>query len=440
MGVADVAMVGHLGVPALAATGMGNMLNWGILSFMIGIRTATQTVVARRLGENRRAECGSALFNGLLMGSIYSLPFSILGYVFSEKIVPFFLIDPSAQAQCIVYTEIVFLGLFFSSLGFVFQGFFTGIEETKIQMKATISSNLLNVYLNAGLIFGTSGLREIFADTMFPFNQLHILWSWVEFPSLGVKGAAIATLIASTWLAMHYALYLFSPKIRKRFGINRPSLNATMLRRQTQLALPQGIQEMFVAVGWSFFYKIMGIIGLVELAATQVVFTIMHASFMPALGVGQACSTLVSKHMGEGRIDEAESSIKESIRLSEYIMGTMGMVFILFPEYILPIFTNDPEVIKIGVLILRLVGAIQFIDAIGFTLWFALSGAGDTFYPAVVESVLVWFFLIPFSYLTGIYFNAGYLGPWLVLSAHIFLFAVIMVWKVAQGDWKHIKV
>ena len=152
MGIADVAMVGHLGISALAATGMGNMLQWGVLSFMIGIRTATQTVAARRLGENKPLDCGPSLFNGLLMGSVYSIPFSILGYTFSKKIVPFFLVDPSAQVQCIVYTEIVFLGLFFSSLGFVFQGFFTGIEETKIHMKATISSNLLNVYLNAGLL------------------------------------------------------------------------------------------------------------------------------------------------------------------------------------------------------------------------------------------------------------------------------------------------
>ncbi len=428
MGIADVAMVGHLGAEALAATGMGNMLFWGLLSFMIGIRTATQTVAARRLGEKKHTECGSALFNGLLMGSVYSIPLSVLGYSYSENLVPFFLSNPEAQAQCIVYAKIVFPSLFFSAIGFVFQGFFTGIEETKVHMKATISSNLLNVYLNAGLIFGTAGLKEALENTIFPLSLLPLLWS------------AIATLIASVWLSAHYGIYLFSKKIRKVFGVGKPAINQVMLKRQLQLALPQGTQEMLVAVGWSFFYKIMGIIGLVELAATQIVFTIMHASFMPALGVGQACSTLVSKYMGEDRVDMAESSIKESVRLSEFIMGSMGLVFILFPEFILPIFTTDPAVIEIGVLTLRLVGAIQFIDAVGFTLWFALSGAGDTFFPAVVESLLVWAYLIPLSYVTGVYLNFGYMGPWFALLGHIFLFAAIMVWKVAQGKWKNIKV
>ncbi len=122
MGIADVAMVGHLGAEALAATGMGNMLFWGLLSFMIGIRTATQTVAARRLGEKKHTECGSALFNGLLMGSVYSIPLSVLGYSYSENLVPFFLSNPEAQAQCIVYAKIVFPSLFFSAIGFVFQG------------------------------------------------------------------------------------------------------------------------------------------------------------------------------------------------------------------------------------------------------------------------------------------------------------------------------
>ena len=82
MGIADVAMVGHLGAEALAATGMGNMLFWGALSFMIGVRTATQTVTARRLGEKKYYKCAPALFNGLLMGFAYSIPF--LGIFFQN--------------------------------------------------------------------------------------------------------------------------------------------------------------------------------------------------------------------------------------------------------------------------------------------------------------------------------------------------------------------
>lgn len=440
MGLVDMAMVGYLGAPALAATGMGAMLFWGALSFVIGIRTSTQTVAARRLGEQKLSECGTAFHNGVLMALVYSLPLSILGFFIAPKFVPFFLDDIRAVEACIDYTGIVYLSLTFSSLGFVFQGFFTGVERTKIHMNVTVASNMLNVYLNAGFIYGSTGIQEFFQSKGALVEPLSVLWTWYDFPALGVKGAALATLLASAWMALHYTFYLLPAEVRKKYRVGRATINKNMLKTQLRLAFPQGSQEMFVAVGWSFFYKIMGLIGLAQLAATEVVFTIMHASFMPALGVGQACATLVSKHMGEKKIRQAEKSIVESIRLSEFIMGTMGLVFIIFPHQILPLFTSDPAVKELGIIGLRIIGLIQFIDAVGFTLWFALSGAGNTFFPAVVESGLVWLFLLPLSYLTGVVFRIGFWGPWIVLPVYIFLFAAIMVWKIRQGDWKEIKV
>ena len=188
------------------------------------------------------------------------------------------------------------------------------------------------------------------------------------------------------------------------------------------------------------FYKIVGMIGIIELATTQLLFTIMHASFMPALGVGQACSTLVSKYMGEKRPDRSETSIKESIRLAQYIMSTMGISFILFPKYYLMIFTNDANIIDAGVFGLQMVGAVQFLDAIGFVLWFALSGAGTTIFPAVVESCLTWVVIVLGSYVFGIVLQMGFKVLWLLFPLYMALFAGIMTWKVLQGDWKNIQV
>jgi Na+-driven multidrug efflux pump len=206
------------------------------------------------------------------------------------------------------------------------------------------------------------------------------------------------------------------------------------------LAAPQGIQEAVIAVGWSMFYKIMGMIGLIELATTELLFTIMHASFMPAMGVGQACSTLVSKYMGEKKIEKSETSIKESIRLAEYIMGVMGLTFIFFPKVYLYMFTDDPEIIRMGVFGLRMIGAVQFFDAIGFVLWFALSGAGNTLFPAMVESILTWGVIVLGSYVFGIVLEMGFIAPWLLFPVYMGLFAGIMIWKISLGDWKEIEV
>ena len=105
--------------------------------------------------------------------------------------------------------------------------------------------------------------------------------------------------------------------------------------------------------------------------------------------------------MGEKKIDLATTSIKESVRIALYIMSTMGFTFLLFPKAYLMIFTNDISIINTGVFGLQMIGAVQFLDAIGFVLWFSLSGAGDTMFPAVVESILTWIVVVAGSFVLG---------------------------------------
>ena len=440
MSVVDVAMVGRLGTEALAATGMGSMMFWGALSLAIGIRTAVQTITARRLGQGLFKESGTALRNGLVLATLYSIPTSFFVWNYSGSLVRFFIEDPVATPLTRDYVSIVFLGLLFSSYSFVFQGFFTGIEKTKIHMKVTIVSNVLNVYLNAGFIYGSSGIQDFFNEHLSSLSIISYLWEWVNFPALGVKGAAIATLISSFWMAAHYTASLLSKETKVKYSVFIFSFDSEMMKRQVRLALPQGVQESVIALGWGVFYKIVGVIGLIELATTELLFTIMHASFMPAMGVGQACSTLVSKYMGQGRPEKSETSIKESVRIAEYIMAPMGLSFIFFPEFYLYIFTNDLKIINMGAYGLRIVGALQFIDAVGFVLWFALSGAGNTFFPAMVEAVLTWVIIVLGSYIVGVYYSLGFNALWWLFPLHLGLFAVIMIWKIKQGDWKKIEV
>ena len=80
------------------------------------------------------------------------------------------------------------------------------------------------------------------------------------------------------------------------------------------------------------------------------------------------------------------------------------------------------------------------LDAIGFVLWFALSGAGNTVFPAVVESLLVWVVIVFGSYFFGIVLGMGFKAPWVLFPIYMGLFAGIMVWKINQGDWKNIEV
>ncbi len=441
MSLVDVAMVGHLGPEALAATGMGGMLAWGALSIVLGIRTSVQTITSRRLGQKKPKECINALNNGFLLASIYSIPISLLGWTYGYLIIPLFINDSITTPIAISYFSISSIGIFFNALSFVFQGFYTGIEKTKIHLNVTITSNIINAYLNAGFIYGKAKLGYLFGSQTNSFFDLSSLWFWADFEGMGVTGAAIGTLISSIWMMGHYFYYLNKQKIiMDNKGFLNHGLNSEMLKKQIRLSFPMGFQEMMIAIGYSFFYKIMSLIGILELATTQLLFTIMHASFMPAMGVGQACATLVGKYMGSNEIEKSEQSIKESLRIAEYIMGTMGVVFIFFPKFILLLFTSDPEIIKMGIWGLRLIGFLQFVDAVCFTLFLALTGAGNTLFPALVESLLIWCFMLPVSYYIGVVLMVGFKGPFVAFAIYLLLMAVILSLKMKKGDWKEIEV
>ena len=206
MGLIDMAMVGHLGPEALAATGMGSLLLWVIMSMGIGLRTGVQTVSARRLGQKNYLQCSNALWNGIILASVVAMPLTMMGVIYSSEISNYFLIDKNVIAYCTDYISVGFFGLLFVLTSFAFQGFYISIKETKVHMIVTISSNMINVYLNAALIYGSDGITHFFNEMGIPW--VAYLWSWAPFPAMEVKGAAIATLIAFIWMAFHYFLYL----------------------------------------------------------------------------------------------------------------------------------------------------------------------------------------------------------------------------------------
>ena len=121
-------------------------------------------------------------------------------------------------------------------------------------------------------------------------------------------------------------------------------------------------------------------------------------------------------------------------------MGSIGICLALFAQYIIPIFTKDPGIIMLAVPGLRFVGLLQFADAVCFTLWFALTGAGDTKIPAVVDILTHWGLFIPACYILGIVYGYGFWGMWISFGLHLTFFATYLLWRFKQGHWKKIKI
>ena len=446
MGLVDMLMVANIGIEyAVSAVSFGGMIVWFFMGFGISLRTATQSLASRRLGQKKLSECSTALWNMQLAALIIGIPMTCLCYFNTENIFSYLINNNSIELLTIQYSRWVFLGIYFVLASFVFQGFYTGIEKTKIHMYATVGSNLVNLYFNIALIYGSEKIAQYFEGSY--FSILKYLWLWMNFPELKIEGAGIATLIASGSLLIFYIAPLFKKEMINTYKTLNIKINHVMLKTQINLAAPLMITEIAHHSSFILFYAIIeNKLGVTIFEATAVVFRIMHASFMPAIGVAQACATVVGKSLGENNIKKAESSIVEGLRGSFFIMGGIGLIFILFAQYLVPPFVDSnlyyyDEVIKIAIPCLVFLGVLQFIDPIGITMWFALGAAGDTKYPAVVDFIVNWFVFIPMVYVTCTYYqNFGIWGPWSAIGIQITLLAVAMAARVKQGKWKTIEV
>lgn len=418
MNVVDIAMVGRLGASAIAAVGLGGIFFFTVASFFSSLNVGVQTVSARRFGEELYADTGTVLWNALLIALLAGLPVTLLGIHFGVDFIALLNSDQTVVDLAQGYIWYRFLGIGFVIINMAFHGFFNGIAKTKVHLQVTVTANILNIILNYLLIFGKFG-----------------------FPAMGVNGAGLATSIGMFYSVIMYILYGMKPSIRNQFNFLHPApIRKEVLGKIIRLSLPVAIQNATVHAGFTLFFVIVGKISTVALAASEILFDILSFSFMPGFGFGMAAGTMVGKYLGALDPDKAERSGWVGLRLSVSFMGFMGIVFIIFPGIILQIFTTDPSVIREGIIGLRILGAIQFVDACGLSLSGALRGAGDTTYVSAIEICINLLLFLPTVYFFALIVDWGLLGAWIGFGVYIIIFALAMIFRFRRGYWKTISI
>ena len=440
MELIDMIMINRLGeINWFNGVSMGGMIVWVPMALAIGLRMATQTISSRRYGEKNYFECGFALRHGLLIALIIGSLFSLFGYLGSDSIVPLLLSSEGAQEYATAdYSKYLSLGILPFYLAIIFQGFFNSIEKTRIHMKVAIVSNILNIYLNAGLIFGYARLSSTLDNANLEFIAL--LWYWAPQDSWTVIGSAIATTISTIFMLLYYIYFLFKDNIIEKYAILTLAIKYNKLKQHFYLAYPVIISEFFLSTSYLLFYLILESIGQNELAAWALIIRLAHVSFMPAIGLGQGCATMVGKYLGQKSTLNATKSINEGVRQALILMGSIGLIFIIFAQPIINFFNilDGPE--QYAVLGLRLCGLFQIFDAICIILYFSMSAGGDVKFPAYIEILMHWLVMVPVSWLFGIHLEYGFWGALSVFGIQTVITAIIFTLRIRTGKWKKIEV
>jgi MATE family multidrug resistance protein len=417
MGVVDSAMVGRLGSTPLAAVGFGSIWLWTIFSLFYGTATGVQTFVSQYDGAGRERESGAWIWQGL-----YALvPGALVAVLVAAPLVPALLalLGPSQemQAGAAVYLQARLPGEVAFAALMVCTSFHRGIGDTRTPMLVTFGANLVNAVLDYGLIFGKLGLPE-----------------W------GVAGAGAATSISSVLGAIVFLLLIRRARLRERFTTHPVRPDPRAMRRLLRMGLPIGGQWCVGMTSFAFFTTLVARMGDESMAASQAFVMLLSLSFMQAVGISVAASTLVGRYVGARDLDGARESFRSSIALGVLLGIGVAALFVLAPGPLLRIFTDDPTVVSLGRPLLVIGAVFQLFDAIAIITQGALRGAGDTRWPFVIETAFGWGVFVPLAYTLGIVLDGGLAGAWLGGAISLALSSAALVLRFRAGAWERVRI
>jgi len=417
MGVVDSVIVGRLGAAQLGAVGLGGMWVWTLTSFFVGTSTGVQTFVAQHHGAGRTDECGTWSWQGLASVVPLAGVTGCLIFFFADSIIQFLAPTDSIAPLATGYMRARSFGMMGITAASSLAAFFRGIGDTRTPLIATLVANLANLFLDLGLVYG-----------------------WFGMPRLGVVGAGLATAI-SEWIYFGAVAFIFlRPAITSRFNTRFHAPDLDEIKRLWRTGIPIGGQWTIEMLAFAVFTTFVARLGDAPMAASHAFIQLLSLSFMQAVGISIATTTLVGRYIGSGQLEYVARSLRSAMFLGSILAAIIASLFMLVPDLLLGLFSKNPDVLRYGGPLLVVGAFYQFFDAIAIVSDGALRGAGDTRWPFVVRCLLSWVVFLPLAYLLAIPVGWGLTGAWLGGLGEIILLALFLVFRFRSGAWRKISI
>ncbi len=328
--IVDMFWVAKLGADAVAAVGLTEAVITIIYAVAIGLSMATTAMVARRIGEKDNEGAAIAAAQSLWLGLGIAILVGSTGMVFAEDILRLMGASETVIADGSGYTMVMLGGSISILYIFLLNAIFRGAGDANIAMRSLWLANGINLVLDPLLIFGVG-----------------------PFPEMGVMGAAVATTIGRSIGVIYQLSHLFGLGGRIRVGLKQLALHLTVAKRLARLSLG-GIGQFFIAVSsWIFLMRIVSPYGSEAIAGYTIAVRIIHFTFLPAWGLGNAAATLVGQNLGAGRPERAERSLWRAAQFNFITLTVVAVLLILFAAESIALFTAEPGIIAFGADALR---------------------------------------------------------------------------------------
>src|ERR1700740_939525 len=377
--VVDVFFVGRLGPDAVATVGLTESLLSLVFAVGLGLSLSTTAMVARRIGEKNPAGAAVAGVQAIIVGLMVSLAIGLPCLFYAPRLLALMGASPQIIAVGSGYARIALGGSGAIMLLFLNNAIFRGAGDAAIAMRLLWVSNIINLVLDPCLIFG-----------------------WGPFPKLGVTGAALATFTGRSIGVLYQFYRLLRGTERIRILQRQIHVNFSVLLRLVRVSLTGILQFAIAHTSWIGLVRIVSIFGSAALAGYTIAIRILIFIIMPSWGLSNAAATLVGQNLRAKQPERAATSVWRTGFYNMLFLGGIGVIFLIFAEQVVRLFTSDPQVIPLAASCLRIISYGNIGYAYGMVMLQAFNGAGDTIPPTIVNLFGFWFIEIPLAYVLAI--------------------------------------
>ena len=419
-GMIDTMMVSEMGSYAVAAVGLTNQPKFLGLTLFFGINVAVSALVARRKGEQRQEQANEVFLTSLAMTLALCVVLTAVFVIFTPGMMRLAGSNADTHEAAVEYFRIIMGGMLFNVLTMVINAAQRGSGNTKLSMTTNLTSSVVNVAFNYLLIGGHFG-----------------------FPALGIRGAAIATVLGTVVSAVMAVFSLLRRtsyiQLRMIFG---KTIRCTReaFRAITRLATNTSLENIAMRVGFMATALIAARLGTDEFAAHNIGMNILGLGFSFADGMQVAAIALAGESLGAGEKERAMEYGKICQRIGFGISVVLAALLFFGGGWFYGLYFDDPHVIEMGVLISRYTMVIVLLQISQIIFTGCLRAAGDVRYTLLGALISVTLIRTLVTVLLVLVFNMGLSGVWLgVLSDQLSRF-LLMGHRFRQGNWVNMKI
>lgn len=420
-GMVDTLMVSGIGSEAVAAVGLTTQPKFLGLAMFIAMNVSVSSIVARRKGEKNREKANEALANALVLVSVLGILVSVVCVTAADGIIRLCGSAPDTHEGAVAYFRIIMGGSIFQIITMIINAAQRGAGNTKIAMRTNTISSVVNVLGNYVLINGYFG-----------------------FPKLGIRGAALATVIGTVVACIISVISLLAGK--ESFLSLQYILQEKLYRcfESVKIIFRLGssvfIEQILVRIGFMSTAIMAADMGTSAMAAHQVGMNALSLSFSLGDGMQAAAVTLIGQSLGERNPDKAKKYGILCQKVGIVLAAAISLFYMFFGKTMYQLFFQEPHIVEMGVGITRMIMIIVLFQISQVIFTGSLRGAGDVVYTTISSCISVTFIRTITSYVFCYVFQMGIYGIWMGVAMDQFCRLLFNSIRFMKGKWLKIEI